>query len=233
MGGEMIRVALALMTVCLFCIAAVAKQAKLGAVALNLPAPPGYCELTEDQPSDANMITTIGTMLEKGGNRLLVISAECRQLDDWRAGRRPLLANYAQYQTRMALENSNLPASPTEVIKGTCAQMRAKGESFTTSITPDVQKRFDEVMKTVKINEMKFLGVLSEDANACYAALMQRIRAQSGTDIAQAVVFATTIVKGKLVYYYLFAPYVSGQSVTDLLTQLKRYVAALETSNSN
>jgi hypothetical protein len=229
----MVRIAGALMTLCLLCAVAVAKQAKLGAVALNLPPPTGYCELTEDQPSDAGMITAIGTMLEKGGNRLLVISAECRQLADWRAGRRPLLANYAQYQTRMALENSNLQASPTEVIKGMCAQMRAQGESFTTSVTPDVQKRFDEVMKTVKINEMKFLGVLHEDSKTCYAALMQRIRAQTGTDIAQAVVFATTIVKGKLVYYYLFSPYVSGQSVTDLLTQLRRNVAALEASNRN
>ena len=229
----MIRVACALITLCLLCAVAAAKQAKLGAVALNLPVPAGYCELTEDQPSDAAMINAIGTMLEKGGNRLLVISAECRQLEDWRAGRRPLLANYAQYQTRKELENSRLPASPAEVIKATCAQMRAQGERFAANITPDVQKRFDEVMKTVKINETKFLGVLSEDSNVCYAALMQRIRAETGTDIAQAVVFATTLVKGKLVYNYLFAPYVSGQSVTDLLTQLRRNVAALKASNKN
>jgi hypothetical protein len=56
---------------------------------------------------------------------------------------------------------------------------------------------------------------------------------QTGTDIAQAAVFATTIVKSKLVYYYLFAPYVSGQSVIDLLNQLRRNVAALEASNRN
>jgi hypothetical protein len=131
-------------------------------VALNLPPPAGYCELSEAQPSDAGMITAIGAMLDKGGNRLLVISAECRQLDDWQAGRRPLLANYAQYQTLKTWENSNLPAAPAEVIKGTCAQLRAQGEGLTTNMTPDVQRRFDEVMKTVKINEMKFLGVLDE-----------------------------------------------------------------------
>jgi hypothetical protein len=229
----MIRVACALTTLCLLCWAAAAKEAKLGAVALTLPAPAGYCELSEAQPGDAGMITAIGAMLDKGGNRLLVISAECQQLDDWHAGRRPLLANYAQYQTLKAWENSNLPAAPAEVIKGTCAQLRAKGESLTTNMTPDVQRRFDEVMKTVKINEMKFLGVLDEDSNTCYAALLQRIRLQTGTDIAQAAVFATTIVKSKLVYYYLFAPYVGGQSVIDLLNQLRRNVAALEASNRN
>src|SRR5262245_40279465 len=153
----MIRIALALMTVCLFCVAAVAKQAtQPTGTARVLRVDRGSAERCKH---DNNHRHHAG----EGWQSPLVISAECRQLDDWRAGRRPLLANYAQYQTRMALENSNLPASPTEVIKGTCAQMRAKGESFTTSITPDVQKRFDEVMKTVKINEMKFLGVLSED----------------------------------------------------------------------
>jgi hypothetical protein len=229
----MIRVAGALITLCLLCGAAAAKQAKLGAVALNLPPPTGYCELSEAQPSDASMITAIGGMLDKGGNRLLAISADCRQLDDWRAGRRPLLANYAQYQTLKAWENTSLPAAPAEVIKATCAQLRGQGESLTANMTPEVQKRFDEVMKTVKINEMKFLGVLGEDSKTCYAALLQRIRAQTGTDIAQTSVFASIIVKGKLVYYYLFAPYVNGQSVTDLLNQLRRNVAALEAANRN
>ena len=147
----MIRVACALMTLFLLCGTATAKQAKLGPVAVNLPPPAGYCELSEAQPSDAGMITAIGTMLDKGGNRLLAISAECRQLEDWRAGRRPLLANYSQYQTMKALENASLPGAPAEVIKASCAQLRAQGESFTVKMTPDVQKRFDEVLKTVRL----------------------------------------------------------------------------------
>jgi hypothetical protein len=228
----LIRVASVLMILCLLCWAAAARQASIGGMAVNLPPPAGYCELTEGQPSDAAMLNTVGGMIDKGGNRLLSISAECKQLEDWRAGRRPLLANYAQYQTLKAWEN-DLPATPAEVIKATCAHARAQGESLLNAITPGVQKRFDEVMHTVKINEMKFLGVVGEDAKTCYSAMLQRIRAQDGTDIAQVVVFATTVIKRKLLYYYLFAPYVSGQSVTDVYSQLRRNVAALEASNVN
>jgi hypothetical protein len=229
----MIRVAYALMTLCLLCGAAAAKQAKLGNVPLNLPPPAGYCELNEAQAKDTAMLTTVGTMLDKSGNRLLAMSAECRQLEDWRSARRPRLANYAQYQTLKAWEDISLPATPQQIIKTTCVELRAQGDSMVTKMTPDVQKRFDEVMKTVKVNEMKFLGVLAEDPNACYAALLQRLRLQDGTDIVQAIVFATTIVKNKLVYAYLFAPYTGGQVVTDLLKQLKPNVAALEAANRN
>jgi hypothetical protein len=229
----MLRVFCALVALCLLCWAAVAKQEKVGGVAVNLPPPAGYCELNEAQPGDARMLSVLGGVLEKGGNRLVAMSADCRQLDDWRNGKRPLLANYAQYQTQKASENASLPAAPAEVIKATCQQLRAQGEIIATRMVPDIQKRFDEALTAVRYNESKFLGVLGEDSKACYASLLSRIRAENGADVAQVGMFAVTIIKGKPIFYYLFAPYVGAPGITSQLDQLRRNVAALEAANRN
>jgi hypothetical protein len=200
---------------------AVAKDAKVGTISLTLPPPTDYCELDATQASDARMLKAIEGMLAPTNNRLLVMSADCTQLTDWRAGKRPLLDNMAQYQTLIPWENGPLPKTPEAVIKDACNQMRSQGEQMVTNMTPDVKARAEQVLKTVKINEMKFMGVVGEEPNACYAAMLQKFHTEVGTDKTQVTVFSSTIVKSKLVYFYLFAPYVSGDSVTNLLAQQK------------
>src|SRR5438128_7490053 len=87
--------------------AAAAKDARIGAASLNLPPPAGYCDLTEQQPSDARMIKIVGDLLA-GRNELLAMSADCRQLENCRAGKEPVLDDYAQYQTLIAAKDANL-----------------------------------------------------------------------------------------------------------------------------
>ncbi len=227
------HVVCALLVLCAFATTALARQVNVGTVPIDLPPLPGYCELDETQPGDARMLAAINSMLEPSGNRLLAVSADCRQLDDWRNGRRRLLGSMAQYQTLRAWEHGSLPASPEQVIRSACAQFRAQGESIVSSMTPGIQARAEEVMKTVKVNEMKFLGVLGEDANACYASLLQRFRAETGDDVTQAAVFAATTIRSKIIYSYLFAPFEGGHTLDDLHARLRASVAALEAANRN
>ena len=55
-------------------------------------------------------------------------------------------------------------------------------------------------------------------------------RDRQGRD-ARSRVFATTFIKGKIVYYYLYSPYRSAQTVTSLLARHKLNVAALLQAN--
>ena len=55
----------------------------------------------------------------------------------------------------------------------------------------------------------------------------------AGTDKTQVTVGAATIVKGKLVYYYLYAPYVNADTVTAMLTRHQSNVAALLAANGD
>jgi hypothetical protein len=87
------------------------------------------------------------------------------------------------------------------------------------------------VLKTVKVNEMRFLGVIAEEPVICYAAILQKFKAETGDEKTQATVFATTVLKGKILYFYFFAPYESGATVTDLLAVEKAQIAKEKAAN--
>jgi hypothetical protein len=163
---------------------------------------------------------------------LLLLSADCDQLASWRAGKRQSLDNVAQHQTSRGLEHAQLAASPEATIEQHCTQMRTSADQLLTDMTADVQERAERILKTVKINEMKFLGVVGQEPRACYAAaLLQRSLTAGGTDTPQVTVVATTIVRQKLLYYYLIAPYVSGETVDSMLEQHRANVRRLHSEN--
>jgi hypothetical protein len=213
-------------------VAAFAKDAQVGGATLRLPPPAGYCEMDRATgPSDVKMMDAVDGMLKPTGNRLLAISADCTQLNDWRTGKRKLLDNLAQYQALVATESSDQSANAADVIKTACAEMRTQGEKIVSDMEPDVRARADRVLKTVKVNEMRFLGVIAEEPTICYAAMLQKFKAETGAEKTQVTVFATTILKGKIVYFYMFAPYESGSTVTDTLALQKAQMIKVKAAN--
>jgi hypothetical protein len=226
----MLRRAVILLIICLP-MAVTAKEAMIGGVPINLPPPPGYCELDAVKASDAQMLTTVGNLLGASGNRLVLASAECKQLKDWRAGKRTLIDNMAQYQTLVSLENAELPAAPEAAIKELCDQMRAQADQLMDDVADNLKRRAEEAMQDVKFDATEFLGVVAQEPFACYAALLQKLKTEGGADRAQVTVFATTVIKNKIVYAYLFAPYVSGDTVTAMLALQKANVDRLQKAN--
>ncbi|HZV20786.1 MAG TPA: hypothetical protein VE986_04495, partial [Hyphomicrobiales bacterium] len=151
-------------------------QANMGGVSINLPSPPGFCDLSNGEPSDKRMLTIIGDLLTKSGNQLLSMSADCGQLANWRAGRQRLLDDYAQYQTSLAL----VDRPPAESIEQTCNTLREEGNKIVSREIPDVKARVEAALKNTKINQTTFIGVLAEEPRACYAGLVQQIHTQAG-----------------------------------------------------
>ena len=70
-------------------------QAIMGDVTVNLPSPKRFCELSDTNRSDKRMLSIVGGLLTQSGNKLLSMSADCKQLTDWRSARRQLLDDYA------------------------------------------------------------------------------------------------------------------------------------------
>ena len=208
-----------------------AKDAKVGQTSITLTAPSGQCELDPGQPSDARMLQITESTLASVGNRLLGFYADCKQLNDWRTGKRALLEDFAQYQTSIAAMDAPAPAVPAEAIKQLCSQQREASEKVVTGIATDMKARIEEAVRGVQLNQVRSLGVVAEDANACYAALVQRFKAETGKDVTIMALFATTFVQGKLVLYYLYSPYRSAQTMTALLAKQKLNVAALLAAN--
>jgi hypothetical protein len=216
---------------CLLVAPAVAKEVKVGATLLVLPSPPGYCELDSAQAADTRVVSAIEGMLAPSGNRLLAVSADCEQLAKFRTTPDSLLDNMAQYQTRVSWESRPLSGSPEGIIKQVCEEMRQQGNKLTADMTPDVKARAEQVLKTVTVNEMRFLGVVGEEPLVCYAAMLQKLKTEIGTEKTQLNMFATTFIKSKLIYLYLLAPYVGGDTATSMLEQQRANIAKLRAAN--
>jgi hypothetical protein len=205
------------------------KEVKVGTTTLILPAPPGYCELDTNNTTEAYAISVTEKMLST--NRLLAFSADCEQLAEYRTTRGATpLDNLAQYQTAVSWENRQLPGAPESIIRSVCQVMRANTERLALITTPEIKARAEQVLKNAKVNDIQPLGVVAEEPLACYVALLKKFT-DGRTEKTQAVVFVATIVNSKLVYYYLYAPYVSSETVTDTVKQLRTNVAALWAAN--
>jgi len=216
--------------VCLFLDVAsdaVAAQAKVEGVSIALPVPAGFCELTSGNPVDQRLLGTIGDTLAKArGNQLLAMAADCRQLAEWRDGRR-LLGDYGQYQApRMA-------AASDETFRQTCAALRAQGGRSFADLKGDAKTRMEESLRQMKVNEQRFAGFLGEEPTACYIALLQRLKSDEGADVTQLTVLAITMVKGKFLFVNRYAPYLEPDTINETLTQLKATIAALQAANQS
>ena len=173
------------------------------------------------------MLTVISGLLAKSGNKLLDFSADCRQLAEWRASKRQLLDDYAQYQTAIA----GMDKPPTETIQETCTTLRAEGDKILSNQMPDIKKRVEAALKNTKMGQASFLGVLAEDTNVCYTGLLQQIHTEANTDKTQVTVFAITIVKNRSIFVYRFAVYTGSDSIDAALVKLKSDAAALRAAN--
>jgi hypothetical protein len=208
-----------------------AKEARIGAVPISLPPPIGYCEMDAALASDAQMLAGVNAMLGATGNRLVVASAECKQLKDWRAGKRATIDNMAQYQTLASLEEGELTAPPEITIKQVCDQMRAQADQLMDDVAENLRDRAEKAMESVKFEDTKFLGVIAQAPLACYGGLLQKTKAQAGAEKTEVTVFATTVIKGKIVFSYLFAPFIDGDTIGTMLAKQKANVDRLHNAN--
>ena len=172
-----------------------AASVEVGGVSITLPTPTGFCEFSESNASDRRMLTTLRDILSKTGNKLLGMSADCRQLADWRGAKRQLLDDYGQFQTTLGQMEAS--SGPPEPIKQTCATLRAEGDKILSNQFPEIKSRVESALEKVKMNEAVFIGVLAEDPTACYAGLIQKIHTEANTDKVQVTLFAVTTIKGK------------------------------------
>jgi hypothetical protein len=203
-----------------------AMEGTIEGVAITFPAPAGFCELTDAEPADKRLLDSTRKTTDNAGLRLISFSADCQQLVDWRAGKRKLLDDLAHYQTIKASA-----AATKESLDLTCADLRTKGDQLVSQNKADWKANVEQVNKQMKVNDTQFAGFLGEDANACYAALLQKLRTEAGTDKTALTVMAATVIKGKFVFLYRIATFVNSDTINDRLERLKLTLAALLAAN--
>jgi hypothetical protein len=206
-----------------------AKDVKIGSVSLTLPPPEGFCELTSEHPDEASVLKLTGDLVATMGGELLALSIYCGELDAWRAGNGAPQGDNAQYQTPNAARDADLPRARS--VREFCAAVHAQGERILAELAPNLTARLEAAIQGLSVDKPTLLGVLAEDADACYWGMLMKARPADGGEVVQAVVSATTVVKGKIIFYNLYTIYHDTASVTAALARHRRNVPALLAAN--
>jgi hypothetical protein len=214
------RTCLALLLLVAVTTAAIAVEAVIQGESVSLPAPAGFCELSESDRSDERLIFMLGTRYTQH-NRLLSVSADCGQLADWHAGKRRLLDDLAHY-----VSSERVHAPPQ-----LCIAFRSWGPKIQPNYAPDIkaaaEARFQHLKGLKRLTGDGPIGALAEDPDTCYGAFLIKY----DTDTFRLKLVAYTIVKNRQLYVDRYRPYTGPDSAIDALAKLKEIVAALHAAN--
>lgn len=205
--------------------------ATIGRTQVSLVLPDGHCQLDPGEPADARIMSSIRGAIA-GSNELVASFADCTELKDWRAGSLPTLDHFGQYMTLLQTLNQEIDVPRTQMVADICKEMRAASPTANDAIMSETGNRLEVLMKGVKVNEQKMLGVLEEDEFGCYSGLFQRMRSETGSDKQIAGVFTTTFVKGKIIYINLYAPFAGDDTMQKLLLRQKAIAKRFIEANS-
>src|SRR5262245_20190710 len=227
------RLVTALLISCLLSVRAAAHDVRIGEITLALPSLPGHCEMDVVHASDAPLVAKLHASVEKTGHRLLLLSADCRELKEWRDGKRPTLTHMAEYQTVLAFEHARPPDDPEKIIKAFCDQMNTMANELAAANIAVIQDRGEQAVKFIRTNEMKFLGAVPvpDEPQVCYAATVLKFSVEAGDEYTQGTIIATMLLKGKVLLCYLFTPYVGRETLTKLLAKQRANVRQLQRMN--
>jgi len=212
-----------LLVSCLISVRAAAADMAIADVSLHLPQPSGYCEMDPVLASDAPLVANTYSARAKAGGRLLLLSADCSEVKDWRGGKRRTLEHFAQYETPLRTEYASLPDIPGNVVRSYCEGMR-RSEHAAGGMSANDLDRAEYFSKTLGQNETLYVGVVAEEPLVCYVATLRNVEAETG-DGTQLCLVASTIIKEKVVLFYLFAPYRGRETLSRLLTMQRANMA--------
>jgi hypothetical protein len=203
---------------------AMSAEATIGGVSVNLPTPTGFCELTDQERLDKIVLVAMADRMAKTGGKLLGITADCRQLIDWRAHKRTGLADMVEYWTMADKADKWTNASSIDAF---CAVTRATDGKSLPNTEQDIKTRFEQVATEGRV------GVVAEAPGICYAASLQLNGGDHGPT-RQVTYHAYTAVRNKWVAVTRLMPYPGAEeSATKALAQSKADAEALIAANRN
>jgi hypothetical protein len=221
-----IRVILCLTFLFLPVLQVSARDVQVGTTTLQVDAPQGYCELDPAQPADAVLIQSAPTK-----NMLLSHSVECTELADYRSGKRALIDHWARQVVLASLVNAPSEADPKAYLDTLCEKVRQTSTSVAAKTEVEIRARIEKNIPLTKYLGSNFQGLLAQDNNACYTVTVTKFTAQNGVDRSIVFLTAFVMIRGKLIYHFLYAPFVDVETPIKMLAEHRKLIAAIETAN--
>ncbi len=197
---------------------------------IKLAAPKGYCPLDKNHPMDSKVLQIMQKAVQSR-NQELGAFAPCDRLNAWHEGKTNDIGNIADYQANLKTKAVNFKTK--KIIADLCDIFRKQGAALTGTSEREIANNFEAIEEfsgRIQFNSQQLYGVLHEDETGCYAALVQKVQVDEQVETGFTLL-AMTVVKQKLLYFYLNSQLTGPSTLTRLLKTSQETIKALLAQN--
>lgn len=214
----------------IFLIALLALEAEAGTVnllgrSIEAAIPAGYCEYGP-HPAEAELVRRFREVIGNS-NQILAMFADCKELEDFRKGRRAMLDNYGQIvaQSPKGQLRALKGMSRTEYIQKMSGRTYDFSEAFKKG-----EARAQQFVPGLQLAEN--LGILSADSNGLYTGVLMTVPDDAGRQRPVIGIVGMTLVKEMPITINLYQPYRNSPDLRALLARQQSAIAILVRVNS-
>ena len=187
--------------------------------------PSGYCAVG-GHPADTELVSStregIGT-----SNQILALFADCKELDDFRKGRRTMLDNYGQILAQT-------PKGQLRALKGVSRpdyiQKMSSGQAGFTDAFKKAEARAKQYVRGYQSHENP--GLHSTDSNGLYVGLLMTMTDHTGRPRPIVGVAGLTLVKELSFTINLYQAYRNTPDLRGLLARQQTAIASFVRANN-
>jgi hypothetical protein len=206
--------------------------ATLGNAAIRLPAPNGFADPSEDSPTLARLARTL-TPPSNIAMALFLSHTDIRQISKGKLK----MDRYMMVQVYGKTQYQNITAHDFKKFKQV---LTTQQESLSKKAADGANKHFKNVQGNlekitrsrvdIKIGEVVPLGIFHEDKYSIGMAMFTKIKSQ-GKEKAKIITATTALIKGKLVFLYVYSRYRSKKDLNWAKRVAKQWLNQVKRAN--
>lgn len=187
--------------------------------------PAGYCEVG-GHPADTKLVShtreVIGT-----SNQILALFADCKELDDFRKGKKTMLDNYGQILAQT-------PKGQLRALKGVSRPEYIQKMSAQSGYMPEAFKKAEARVRQYVpgFQSQENLGLLATDSNGLYVGLLMTMADDTGRPRSIVGVAGMTLVKELSFSINLYQVYKTTPDLRGLLARQQAAMASFVRANN-
>ena len=182
---------------------------------VELNAPKGYCKLSKADSADARVIDYL-TDSNANANLVLLVFADCTQLESWRSGSLSGLNDYGYITTPISSVGERYDLTNEAFVSELLNVFEKQDLNFLDNGVKNALQGIDEHSPSAELDDTRSRGVIGSDDKALYWALTQNIVTEQGRSESLVGVMAMTLVSGKSINLNMWRLFEDERTINDL-----------------
>lgn len=207
---------------------------RIGDVDIALPLPAGFSTL----PNDGADLQALAASMAPSTNRVLALLVNQNDFALIAKKQPPKLGRYVLFETFVDLENATVAPASMVLVKDT---LRTRFTTMMAQVTPEVRAQLEAAAgrgtarrgatdMALEAGDMAPIEFFEPGSDAITMISLNKVAASNtGTrrDVTLAAAFTTLLVKGKLIYFYVYSEYKSPADLAWVRSATMSWLASL------